>query len=146
MGLLLTLSGLIVGLYALSSALGLWLAHAVMKSRRESAALPEYLHDMPPHHVNLLADYADGLRGQAWLGSVILLFACLASLAIGSPLSFWALGLTLLIDTWLFLSYPAMRRFIDHSSPLERLLDLAQSGALVAALGVLGWVAARAQG
>ncbi|MFN9611317.1 MAG: hypothetical protein ACK569_02390, partial [Hyphomonadaceae bacterium] len=63
---MLTLAGIIVFLYAVSSILGLWLASQVTKMLEGEGPIPEALAETPQHHLDLMANYAMGWRASAW--------------------------------------------------------------------------------
>jgi hypothetical protein len=140
MGILLTIAGIIVLLYTLSSVMGLWLSYKVMDAVADDAPLPEALEEVPDHHIELMANFAHGWRRYAWAGSIIALFTTLIALVTSSPLAFWALGSALLIDSLLFLTYDGLKQFVAQTNLQERLIDIAQCLALLAAFALLLWI------
>lgn len=144
MGLLLTIAGIVIALYTLSSVVGLWMSYQIMDALAEGHAIPEVLDEADDHHIELMSNYATGWRRHAWATSIVALFTTLLAMLIQSQLAFWALGIALIIDVGLFLSYSQIRGFLDQTSLQERLLDAAQCVALMAAFALLFWVHQRA--
>jgi hypothetical protein len=144
MGILLTIAGIIIALYTISSVVGLWMSHQIMEAQAEGEAIPEMLEDAEDHHIELMAGYAQGWRRHVWAGSIVALFTTLLAMLMGSPLAFWAFGAAIIVDAGLFLSYRGIKNFLDQTSLQERLLDAVQSGALFAAFALLFWVNQRA--
>jgi hypothetical protein len=139
MGLLITAAGLIVLLYTASSVLGLWLAGKAAAARGYGAPLEPPLSEAPPHHVALLSDYATGVRGTLWRISIVCLVVTLVSMVFGSPLTPYAFGIALIIDSYLFLSYPRRVDFVAATTSQERLIDAAQCSGLLIAFAILFW-------
>lgn len=144
MGILLTIAGIIIGLYTLSSVIGLWLANQIMEAVEGGEPLPETFEDVPAHHIELMSHYAQGWRRYAWSVSIFALLASLITFFLGSPWAFWALGLAILIDMGLFMTYPGIKTFLSQTNLPERLVDAAQSISLLLALALLAWVNLRA--
>jgi hypothetical protein len=144
MGILLTIAGIIIALYTLSSVLGLWLAYQIMDAVSDGEPVPEALEEAPDHHIELMANYALGWRRHAWAASIVALFTTLIALAMGSPLAFWALGTALIIDSLLFITYDDQKAFLSQTNLQERLIDAAQCLALMAAFALLLWINLRA--
>jgi hypothetical protein len=144
MGILLTIAGIIIAFYTFSSVVGLWLAYQIMDAQNEGEAIPEALAEAEVHHIELMANYALGWRRYIWAASIVALFTTLLAMLVQSPLAFWALGLAILIDTGMFLTYRGSKDFMAQTNLQERLLDGAQSIALLAALALLMWVNLRA--
>lgn len=140
MGILLTIAGIIIALYTFSSVLGLWLANQMMDSAAQGGKVPDVLDEVPLHHIELMANYARGWRRQAWAASIVALFTTLIALMANSPLAFWAIGVAILIDLGLFLTYEDLRGFLAQTDLQERLIDAAQSLALLFAFTLLFWV------
>jgi hypothetical protein len=144
MGILLTIAGIVIALYTFSSVIGLWMSYKVMDSLGDGDGIPEILAEAEPHHIELMGDYAHGWRRHAWAISIIALFTTLLSMLTQSQLAFWALGIAIMIDVGLFLSYPKLKAFLAQTGLQERLLDGAQCAALLAAFTLLFWVHQRA--
>lgn len=144
MGVLLTIAGIIVAVYTISSVMGLWLSYKMMDAMAEGEAIPEMLDEASPHHIDMISHYARGWRRHAWAVSIIALFTTLIAMMVASPLAFWALGLALAIDSVLFLTFEDVKSFVARSDMQERLLDLCQGLALLAAFALLLWVNLRA--
>lgn len=144
MGILLTIAGIIIVFYTFSSVVGLWLAYQIMDATSGGEGVPEPLAEAPAHHVELMSNYARGWRRHAWSVSIVALFTTLLAMMASSPLAFWALGVAILIDTILFMSYGGIKAFLVQTNLQERLIDVTQSLALLAALALLCWINARA--
>jgi hypothetical protein len=144
MGILLTIAGIIIAFYTFSSVVGLWLAYQIMDMAADGEGIPEPLEEAPAHHVELMKNYAQGWRRHAWSVSIVALFTTLIAMFAGSPLAFWALGVAILIDTFMFMSYSGIKSFLAQTNLQERLIDVTQSLALLAALALLWWINARA--
>jgi K+-transporting ATPase A subunit len=144
MGILLTIAGIVVLLYTLSSVLGLWLSYQVMDALAEGDALPEPLQEVEPHHVELLANYAQGWRRYLWAVSIVALFTTLIAMISSSPLAFYALGIAIAVDTLLFLTYEDLQHYLDQTNLQERLIDLVQAVFVMGALALLMWINLRA--
>lgn len=144
MGLLLTIAGIIVLVYTISSVVGLWLSYQMMDALAEGDGIPEPLQEAPDHHIEMISHYARGWRRHAWAVSIVALFTTLISMVISSPLAFWALGIALFIDSLLFVTYADIKQFIAQTDVQERLLDMCQCIALLAAFALLLWVNLRA--
>ena len=140
MNILLTISGVIVLFYTFSSVVGLWLSHKIMDATADGNVVAEALEGAPAHHVELMANYARGWRRHAWQASIFALFTTLIAIVINSPLAFWALGTAIIIDSTLFISYAGIGAFLAKTDARERLIDVFQSLALLAALAILYWV------
>jgi hypothetical protein len=140
MGILLTIAGIIIALYTLSSVIGLWLAGKIMEAKLEGGIVPDALDEAPEHHIELMTDYAHGWRRYAWSASIIALFTTLIAMFSSSPLAFWALGIAILIDVVLFMTYPGIKKFLAQTDVTERLIDATQSLALLFALALLLWI------
>jgi K+-transporting ATPase A subunit len=143
MGILLTIAGIIIAFYTFSSVVGLWLAYQVMDATADGEGIPEPLEEAPEHHVELMATYAQGWRRYAWSVSIVALFTTLIAMIASSPLAFWALGVAILIDTVMFMSYDRINNFLAKTNLQERLIDAAQSLSLLAAFALLWWINAR---
>lgn len=139
MGLLVTLSGLVIALYAAFSALGLWLARRIERARDGGEDVAELVEGMPAHHVELLSTYAVGARGRLWMVSVAAAAGSVLSLAAGSTLAVYLFGIALGLDSWLFSTWRERAAFLAKATPAERLADIAQCLALLAAFCVLAW-------
>jgi hypothetical protein len=146
MGLLIAAAALVVLAYAVSSALGLWLAGQAMRAAALGQPPDPPLSEAPAHHRALLADYALGWRGHAWRVSFACLVTTLLGMVLGAPLVPYAFGLALAIDSWLFLTYPGRQAFMAATSPEERLFDAAQCCVLLAAFGILFWTRVQVMG
>lgn len=144
MGILLTIAGIIIGLYTLSSVFGLWLASQIMEAAEAGEPLPDGLDEAPAHHIDLMSHYAQGWRRYAWSASIAALFGTLTALVLGSPWAFWALGLAILIDMGMFMTYPGLKTFLSQTNLQERLIDAIQSVVLLLVLALLLWINARA--
>jgi hypothetical protein len=144
MGILLTIAGIIIGFYTFSSVVGLWLSYQIMDAQAQGEPVPEALAEAEEHHIELMANYARGWRRHAWAGSIVALFTTLLGLFVQSPIAFWALGVAILIDTVMFLTYDNNRAFLAQTSLEERLLDGLQSLSLLGAFALLLWVNLRA--
>jgi hypothetical protein len=144
MGFLLTIAGIIILLYTFSSVIGLWLSYQVMDAMAEDEPVPEALEEVSPHHIELLAHYARGWRRHAWAASIVALFTTLIALASSSPLAFYALGIALMLDTVLFMTYEDLPNFLAHTDLQERLLDAAQAVVLLCTFALLLWINMRA--
>ena len=144
MGILLTFAGIIIVLYTFSSVVGLWLAAQIMDATADGQGIPEPLAEAPAHHVEMMAQYAMGWRRYAWIVSIIALFTTLIAMATSSPLAFWALGVAILIDVTLFMTYTNINGFLAKTNLQERLVDASQSVALLAAFALLLWINQRA--
>ena len=140
MGIFLTIAGVIIVLYTFSSVVGLWLAHQVMDATSDGQVMPEALGETPDHHLELMANYARGWRHYVWSASIVALFTTLLAMATSSPLAFWALGCAIVLDTLLFMTYPDIKRFLAQTDMQERLIDVTQSMALLAAFTLLLWI------
>jgi ABC-type branched-subunit amino acid transport system permease subunit len=138
-GILTGAAGLIVLAYAISSAIGLWLAAHAMRAAALGLPPDPPLSEAPAHHRAMLIDYAAGNRGRAWRVSFACLVVCLVGLLMGSPIAAWAFGVALAIDCWLFLSYPNRQAFLAAVTPGERAFDIVQCVALLIAFAVLFW-------
>jgi hypothetical protein len=139
LGLLVALSAIVIALYTVMSACGLWLADQVRRARRSGRAMPETLADLPPHHIDLLAGYGAGMRSRIWQLSIIALLASLLALASGHQAAAWFFGLALLADSMLFLTFSGRGAYVARASALERLADAASCLVLLAALAILVW-------
>jgi len=137
---MLTLAGIIVFLYAVSSILGLWIATQVSRVLEGEGPMPEALAETPQHHLDLMANYAMGWRASAWRASIAALITSLVALAFSSSLAFWALGLALAIDCILFMTCRDIRLILYQTSRMERLVDAAQCVALLASFTLLFWL------
>jgi hypothetical protein len=137
---MLTLAGIVVFLYAVSSILGLWLATQVAKVLEGEGQIPESLAETPQHHLDLMANYALGWRAGAWRTSIACLVTSLVALAFSSALAFWALGLAIAIDCLLFMTCRDIRLFLSQTTATERLVDAAQCVALLASFTALFWL------
>ncbi|MFN5270408.1 MAG: hypothetical protein ACK5XZ_03280 [Hyphomonadaceae bacterium] len=137
---MLTLAGIIVFLYAVSSILGLWLASQVTKMLEGEGPIPEALAETPQHHLDLMANYAMGWRASAWRTSIGALVTSLVALAFSSSLAFWALGLALAIDCILFMTCRDIRLILYKTTAMERLVDAAQCVALLASFTLFFWL------
>lgn len=144
MGILLTIAGIIILLYTFSSVVGLWLSYQIMEKIGEGNVIPEALDEAPAHHIELMKSYALGWRRHAWSVSIVALFTTMIALIANSPLAFWALGCAIAIDSILFMTYREIKSFLSQTNVQERLIDAAQSLALLAALALLLWVNMRA--
>jgi hypothetical protein len=144
MGILLTIAGIVIVVYTISSVVGLWLSYQMMDAIAEGGEIPEALEEAPEHHLDMIANYARGWRRHAWALSIIGLFTTLIALAIGSPLAFWALGIVLVIDSLLFVTYEDLRAFLAQISIEEQVLDALQCLALLACFALLLWINLRA--
>jgi hypothetical protein len=144
MGFLLTIAGITILLYTLSSVLGLWLSYQVMDALADNEPVPEALEEAAPHHIELLAHYARGWRRHAWAASIVALLTTLIAMAISSPLAFYALGVAIALDAVLFLTYDDLPHYLAQTNLQERLIDTAQALVLLAALALLMWVNLRA--
>jgi hypothetical protein len=144
MGFFLTIAGIIIVVYAISSVVGLWLCYQVMDALAEDDILPEPLQEAPDHHIDMLANYARGWRRHAWAVSIVALFTAMIALATGSPLAFYAFGISLAIDNLLFVTYDELPEFLAQTNLQERLIDVAQGVAVLAALALLMWINLRA--
>ena len=137
---MLTLAGIIVFLYAVSSILGLWLSSQVTKVLEGEGEIPEALAETPQHHLDLMANYSMGWRTAAWRTSIAALVTSLVALAFSSSLAFWALGVALAIDCVLFMTCRDIRLILDKTSSMERLVDAAQCVALLASFTLFFWL------
>jgi hypothetical protein len=144
MGILLTAAGIVILLYTFSSVVGLWLSYQIMDAQAGGEAIPELLEDADDHHIELMASYALRWRRHAWAAAIVALFTTLLALLSQSQLAFWAFGIALIIDVGLFLSYSGLKGFLDRTSLSERLVDSAQSVALLGTFALLFWVHQRA--
>ncbi|NJR20639.1 MAG: hypothetical protein HC777_03800 [Hyphomonadaceae bacterium] len=144
MGILLTIAGIIVAIYTVSSVMGLWLSYKMMDALADGEDVPDILDDASPHHIEMISHYARGWRRHAWALSIIALFTTLIAMLIGSPLAFWALGVALMIDSVLFVTFDNIKSFVAQTDVQERLLDTCQCLALLASLALLLWVNLRA--
>lgn len=131
---MLTLAGIIIFLYAVSSILGLWLASQVTKVLEGDGPMPEVFAETPRHHLELMANYAMGSRALAWRVSIGALVTTLVALAFSSALAFWALGFALAIDCLLFMTCRDIKPILSQTTQTERLVDAAQCLALLASL------------
>jgi hypothetical protein len=143
MGILQTIAGIIIALYTFSSVVGLWLAYQMMDSAEAGKDVPEALSEIPVHHIELMANYAQGWRRHAWSASIVALFTTLIAMVANSPLAFWALGVAILIDLGLFMTYEDLKGFLAQTDLQERLIDAVQSLALLFALTLLLWIQMR---
>ena len=143
MGILVTLAGLIVLAYTISSAGGLWMSRYLNGVIDRGDDLPESMSDIPTHHLELMVHYSAGIRIYIWALSVGLLVLTLLALIGGSALAFWTLGFAVIIDVLLFMTCTDIYKIVEESSPLERLLDMGQCLALLASLAILMWVSMR---
>lgn len=139
MGLLVTLAGLIILAYTVSSALALWLAGKASAARAQGVAVEPPLSEAPSHHIALLSDYTSGRRGAMWTVSVACLLATLAGMAFSSPVTPYVLGVALIIDSALFLTYENRAVYVAATSAQERLIDALQCCALLGAFAILFW-------
>jgi len=137
---MLTLAGIIVFLYAVSSILGLWLSSQVTKVLEGEGEIPEALAETPQHHLDLMANYSMGWRAAAWRTSIGALVTSLVALAFSSSLAFWALGVALAIDCVLFMTCRDIRLILYKTSATERLVDAAQCVALLASFTLFFWL------
>jgi hypothetical protein len=144
MGILLTIAGIVVLLYTISSVLGLWLSYQVMDAMAEGDDVPEALEEVDNHHIELLGHYARGWRRHAWAASIIALFTTLIAMASSSPLAFYALGIAIALDCLLFLTYEDLQHFLAQTNLQERLLDAAQVLVILSAFTLLMWINLRA--
>lgn len=144
MGILLTIAGIIIGLYTLSSVIGLWLACQIMEAVEEGEPLSDALDEAPAHHIELMTQYAQGWRRYAWSVSIFALLAALISLSLGRSWAFWALGLAIFIDMGMFMTFPGIKTFLSQTNLQERLIDAAQSVVLLLVLALLAWINLRA--
>jgi hypothetical protein len=140
MGILLIIAGLIVAVYTLSSVTGLWMSYKVMQAKATGQGLPEALQEIPDHHVVLLGNYAQGWRKHFWSASIIALFTVLLAMVAGSALAYWAMGVALIIDAVLYMTYSGMKTFIAQSNVQERWVDAIQCCALLAVFSLFFWV------
>jgi hypothetical protein len=137
---MLTLAGIIVFLYAVSSIVGLWLSSHITKVLQGEGPIPEALSQSPQHHLDLMANYAMGWRALAWRTSIAALVTSLVAVLFSSSLAFWALGLALAIDCILFITCRDIRRILEQTTALERLVDAAQCVALLASFTLFFWL------
>jgi hypothetical protein len=140
MGILLTIAGIIILIYTISSVVGLWLSYQMMDAIAEGGDIPEALEEAPDHHLDMIAHYARGWRRHAWAASIVGLFTTLIAMTINSPLAFWALGAVMLIDSVLFMTYDDLQDFLAQTTFEERLLDGLQWLSLLAAFALLLWI------
>jgi ABC-type glycerol-3-phosphate transport system permease component len=143
MGILQTIAGIIVALYTFSSVVGLWLAYQMMDAHADGGDVPEALSEVPIHHIELMTNYAQGWRRYAWSASIVALFTTLIAMVASSPLAFWALGVAILIDLGLFMTYEDLKGFLAQTDLQERLIDAVQSLALLFAFTLLLWIQMR---
>lgn len=142
MGVLVTLSGLAVALYAVMSALGLWLAGRVRRLVREGRQDDALFGQLPRHQIEMLGSYGAGWRGRLWEVSIIALIACVLAVMAGAAAeaaAAWFLAVALLADCLLFFTFPGRRAYVARMSEAERLADSAQCLVLLGAFGVLVW-------
>jgi hypothetical protein len=137
---MLTLAGIIVFLYAVSSILGLWLSTQVTKVLEGEGPIPEALSETPQHHLDLMANYAMGWRALAWRASIAALITSLVALTFSSSLAFWALGVALAIDCILFMTCRDIGLILEQTTAVERLVDAAQCVALLASFTLFFWL------
>jgi hypothetical protein len=140
MGILLTIAGIIVLLYTISSVLGLWLSYQVMEAMADGDTVPEALEEVEDHHIELLGHYARGWRRHVWAVSIVALFTALIAMATSSPLAFYALGIAIILDTWLFMTYDDLPNYLSQTNLQERLMDAGQVVVVMAALALLMWI------
>jgi hypothetical protein len=144
MGILLTIAGIVILFYTISSVLGLWLSYQVMDAMADGDELPEALDEVEDHHVQLLGFYARGWRRHVWAVAIVALFTTLIAMATSSPLAFYALGIAIGLDSILFLTYNDLPNYLAQTSLQERLLDAAQAMFVLGAFALLLWVNMRA--
>jgi hypothetical protein len=144
MGILLVIAAILIALYTVSSVVGLWLSSKIMNAVAVGDAMPAGLEEAPAHHIDLMSNYGLGWRRNAWVAAIVALFTTLIAMLANSPLAFWALGIAILIDLVLFLTYKDIKGFLAQTTLQERLIDAAQSLALLGVLGLLLWVHLRA--
>jgi hypothetical protein len=144
MGVLLTIAGIVVLLYTISSVLGLWMSYQVMDAMADGGEVPEPLEEVEDHHLEFLGHYARGWRRHVWAASIIALFTTLISMVTSSPLAFYALGIAIVLDTLLFMTYDDLQSFLAQTNLQERLIDVAQVIVIMAAFALLMWVNMRA--
>ena len=139
---MLTLAGIIVFLYAVSSILGLWLSSQVTKVLEGEGEVPEALAETPQHHLDLMANYSMGWRAAAWRISIAALVTSLVALAFSSSLAFWALGVSLALKNIPNVRVPfsapspwlALVEFEGPSADLVEKVEEALASALEAAM------------
>ncbi len=139
MGILLTIAGIIIVLYTLSSIIALWLAVQVMEATDNGQDIPEGLEEVPPRQIELMSNYAKGWRRHVWAASIVALFTTLLAMLANSPLAFWALGTSMLLEVTLFMTYPDIKGLLAKADFQERLVEAIQSIALLAAFSLLLW-------
>jgi hypothetical protein len=140
--MLVLLSGVAVALYAVMSAVGLWLSGRLRRMARTGERDEALLSSMPPHHVDLLTTYGAGWRGRVWQLTIIALIACVLALLTGAEAeaaAAWFLAAALAGDCLLFFTFEGRDRYIARASQTERLADAGQCLVLLAALGILAW-------
>jgi hypothetical protein len=144
MGILLTIAGIIVLLYTVSSVLGLWMSYQVMDAMADGEEMPEAFEGVDVHHLELLGHYARGWRRHVWAIAIVALFTTLIAMATSSPLAFYALGIAIGLDTLLFVTYEDLPNFLAQTNLQERLIDAGQALVILAAFALLMWVNMRA--
>jgi MFS family permease len=138
-GILVLLSGLVIGAYAAVSAIAIWLAEQLRGPNGAEMATRMEADGMPSHHMELLSHYAEGYRLRAWQASVVMLGLALIALIFGyGSAAFW-FGLALIIDCVLFMTCRNRKQLLAQLSPTEQVVDVAQTLALLAAFIVLAW-------
>lgn len=142
MNILLGISGIIIALYTLYCALGMWIGHQIIASENGKAAPLDddglgITDHLPKTHIDFIKYYYQGKSGLAWKIGFSCLLISLGLLLTSNPFAVYFLGATIIIDCVLFIFYPNLKEFLKESTKTERVFDAVQYSFLFLAFAVI---------